>query len=123
MERAVEALRTNGEAFTLSLVTVRGHHVAAEGRAIGGRAMLRLRDMSGVERDLAEITARHQALQDDVDALRILIEALPAPVWTRNTAGKIVFANAAYARAVDAENGADAVARGIELLTVPRARN
>jgi signal transduction histidine kinase len=116
MERAVEALRANGEAFTLSLVTVRGHHVAAEGRAIGGRAMLRLRDMSGVERDLAEITARHQALQDDVDALRILIEALPAPVWTRNTAGKIVFANAAYARAVDAENGADAVARGIELL-------
>jgi len=116
MDRAVEALRARGEAFALSLLTTLGHHVEAEGRAIGGRAMLRLRNMSGVERDLADITARYQNLQGDVDALRLLIEALPAPVWTRDADGHLVFANAAYARAVDAETGADVVARGIELL-------
>jgi signal transduction histidine kinase len=116
MEHAVDALRTRGEAFTLSLVTALGHHVAAEGRAIGGRAMLRLRDMSEIERDLAEMTARHHSLQRDADALQILIEALPTPVWTRDALGRIVFTNAAYAHAVDAESGADAVMRGIELL-------
>jgi signal transduction histidine kinase len=116
LDRAVEGLRARGEAFTMSLVTKRGHHVEASGRAIGGKAMLRLRDMSGVERELAEITARHQRLQSDVDALRVLIEALPAPIWTRDASGRLIFANAAYARAVDAANGADAVVRGIELL-------
>ncbi|MBO0759501.1 MAG: two-component sensor histidine kinase, partial [Bradyrhizobiaceae bacterium] len=116
LDRAVEGLRARGEAFTMSLVTKRAHHVEAMGRAIGGKAMLRLRDMSGVERELAEITARHQRLQSDVDALRILIEALPAPIWTRDASGRLIFANAAYARAVDAANGADAVVRGIDLL-------
>jgi signal transduction histidine kinase len=115
MDRAVEALRARGESFTMSLVTTLGKHVEAEGRAIGGRAMLRLRDMSGVERELAEMTERHQKLQGEIDALRILIEALPAPVWARDAIGRIVFANVAYARAVDATNGADVVARGIEL--------
>jgi signal transduction histidine kinase len=116
MDRAVEGLRARGEAFTKSLVTALGRHVEADGRAIGGRAMLRLRDMSGLERDLADVTARHQQLQSDVAALRLLIEALPAPVWARDSVGRLVFANAAYARAVEAPNGADAVARGIELL-------
>ena len=116
LERAVDGLRAQGEAFAMTLLTLLGHHVEADGRAIGGRAMLRLRNMSGVERELAEITARHQKLQADVDALRILIEALPAPVWTRDATGRIVYANAAYARAVDAANGADAATRGIELL-------
>jgi signal transduction histidine kinase len=116
LDRAVEGLRARGEAFTMSLVTTRGHHVEAVGRAIGGRALLRLRDMSGIERELSEITARHQRLQGDVDALRILIEALPAPIWTRDASGRLIFANAAYARAVEAANGTDAVVRGIELL-------
>jgi PAS domain-containing protein len=116
MDRAVEGLRGRGVAFTMSLVTALGRHVEAEGRAVGGRAMLRLRDMSGLERDLADITTRHQQLQSDVAALRLLIETLPAPVWARDSVGHLVFANAAYARAVEAANGADAVARGIELL-------
>jgi signal transduction histidine kinase len=116
MDRAVEGLRGRGEAFTMSLVTALGRHVEAEGRAVGGRAMLRLRDMSGLERDLADITTRHQQLQSDVAALRLLIETLPAPVWVRDSVGHLVFANAAYAHAVEAANGADAVGRGIELL-------
>jgi signal transduction histidine kinase len=48
--------------------------------------------------------------------LRILIEALPAPVWVRDERDRLVFVNAAYARAVEAANEAAAVARGTELL-------
>ena len=47
--------------------------------------------------------------------MRALIEALPSPVWARDDAGKLMFVNAAYARAVEAKDAADAVERGIEL--------
>ena len=52
---------------------------------------------------------------DDTAALRALIEALPSPVWARDDAGKLIFVNAAYARAVEAKDAAEAVERGIEL--------
>ncbi len=50
MERAVEALRANGESFAMALTTIAGHPVEAEGRAIGGRAVMRLRDVRGCAR-------------------------------------------------------------------------
>ena len=65
---------------------------------------MKLRDVSGIERELADLTARHDKLKNDADALRTLIEALPAPVWIRDTLGRLVYANPAYARAVEAES-------------------
>ncbi len=116
MEHAVEALRADGESFAMSLVTLAGHVVEADGRAIGGRAVLRLRDVSGVNRDFAELAARHDKLSGDFESLRALIDALPAPVWARDIAGSLMFVNAAYVRAVEASNAADAMARSVELL-------
>ena len=57
-----------------------------------------------------------QALLSEVASLRALIERLPSPVWTRDAAGRLTFVNAAYARAVEARDAADAVERGLELL-------
>jgi signal transduction histidine kinase len=116
MERAVEALRARGEAFAMTLTTVSGRPIEAQGRAVGGRAVLRLKDASGIKRELVELVARYEKQSTEVDSLRALIEALPSPVWTRNTAGQLTFVNAAYARAVEAKNSADAVDRHIELL-------
>ena len=59
MERLVEALRDEGESFSTALTTLSGRPMEAEGRAIGGRAVLRLRDVSGVRRDFAELSTRH----------------------------------------------------------------
>ena len=50
-----------------------------------------------------------QKQTDDTDAFRTLVEALPAPIWARDEAGKLIFVNAAYARAVEAKDAADAV--------------
>jgi signal transduction histidine kinase len=111
----VDALRARGEGFALSVTTLAGRHVDAEGRAVGGRAVMRLRDASGAKRELADMAAQHRQLQSDVEAMRTLIEALPAPVWLRDAAGRLAFVNAAYARAVDAADRSDAVSRGIEL--------
>jgi signal transduction histidine kinase len=116
MEQAVEALRTRGEGFAMTLTTLAGHPIEAQGRAMGGRAVLRLKDASGIKRDLVELLSRHEALLTEVASLRTLIEGLPSPVWTRDVAGALTFVNAAYARAVEAKNAADAVARSLELL-------
>ena len=117
MEHAVDALRADGEGFSMQLMTLAGRAVEADGRAIGGRAVLRLRDASGLKRELAELNARHEKLVSDTESLRMLIEALPSPVWVRDVAGALTFVNPAYARAVDAKDAGDALARSIELLT------
>ncbi len=116
MERALETLRDDGRGFEMTLTTAAGRPVEAEGRAVAGRAVLRLRDISGLERDLAELMARHDRLIGDVDTMRGVLDALPAPVWARGQDGRLIFANAAYAHAVEAEDAATAVAGERELL-------
>jgi signal transduction histidine kinase len=116
MAQAVERLRADGESFSRSLTTVAGRQVEAEGRAIAGRAVMKLRDVSGVERKLTEVRAAHAALASEADALRSLIEALPSPAWLRDKSGKLTYVNIAYARAVEAADGVRAATAGIELI-------
>ena len=116
MENAVALLRAEGKSFVMALTTLAGRQVEAEGRAIGGRAVLRLKDVSGIKRDLVALTAQHQKLTTDVETLRGLIDSMPTPVWARDATGQLVFANSAYARAVEAKDGDDAAERNLELL-------
>jgi signal transduction histidine kinase len=117
MEHAVDTLRANGEGFSMSLMTLAGRAIDADGRAIGGRAVLRLRDVNGLKRELTELHTRHDKLVGETESLRMLIDALPTPVWARDIAGALVFANSAYARAVEAKDATDALTRGLELLS------
>jgi len=116
MEQAVDVLRRDGRGFVMTLTTRVGRPIEAEGRAIGGRAVLRLRDVSGIEQELLDLAGRHDQLLSDVDTMRALLDSLPAPVWARDNTGQLVFVNSAYAHAVEAETPADAVARRLELL-------
>ena len=121
IESAVAALRHDGKSFSQTLTTLQHRHVAVEGRAIGGRAVLRIKDLTGAKNDLAELAADHQQLRRDIDTVGRLLEALPSPVWARDATGRLTWVNAAYARAVEARDGGDAVARGLEILD-PAAR-
>jgi signal transduction histidine kinase len=115
MEHALEALRAQGQAFEMTVTTLAGRPIEAQGRAIGGRAVLRLKDASAVTRDLVQLTARHQKLLTEVGSLRTLVETLPSPAWTRDQVGRLTFVNAAYARAVEAKDASDVVERNLEL--------
>ncbi|WP_237476875.1 sensor histidine kinase [Lichenibacterium dinghuense] len=119
VEHAVERLRSRGEGFRMALVTSAGRHVEAEGRAIGGRAILRLRDVSGDRLELSRLRDHHAAVAGENDLWRALHDALPDPAWMRDAAGRIAWVNAAYARAVEARDGTEAVARAVELLDAP----
>jgi signal transduction histidine kinase len=116
LEQAVDTLRVHGRGFVMTLTTRAARPVQAEGRAIGGRAVLRLCDVSGIEQELLDLAARHDQLLADVETLRALLDSLPAPAWVRDNAGQLTFVNSAYARAVEAQNPDDAVARRLELL-------
>jgi len=55
MDNAVDRLRSRGEGFRMALQTVQGRHLEAEGRAIAGRAILRICDVSGDRLELTRL--------------------------------------------------------------------
>ncbi|HEY8333447.1 MAG TPA: ATP-binding protein [Tardiphaga sp.] len=116
MDHAVDALLDAGEGFLLNLTTSTGRAIEAMGRAIGGQAIVRIRELSGLRRELAEMTLRYKELSEETETLRGFAAAAPWPIWARNAKGALSFANAAYARATEASNPADAITRNLELL-------
>ena len=116
MDHAVDALRESGEGFLLNLTTSNGHAFEAMGRAIGGQAIVRIRELGGLRRELAETNLRHKALVEETEMLRGFAAAVPWPIWAKRTTGGLSYANAAYARATEAASATDAINRGLELL-------
>lgn len=116
LDASVERLRARGEGFRMSLVSVSGRHLEAEGRAIAGRAILRIRDVSGDRMELLALRQRHGELNAQMEATRAMLDAVSDAVWMRDKTGKLVWVNAAYARAVEARDGADAAEKKLELL-------
>ena len=116
MEEAVDTLRGKGRGFTMTLTSLSGRPVEAEGCVVAGRAVLRLRDVTGLQRELVELAASHDKVTADLATLRAALDSLPAPVWAREGDGRLIFVNAAYARAVEAADANEAVARELELL-------
>jgi signal transduction histidine kinase len=116
MDHAVDALREAGEGFLLNLTTSNGHPVEAMGRAIGGQAIVRIRELSGLRRELAETNLRHKALSEETEILRGFAAAAPWPIWAKHAKGGLSYANPAYARATEAAGVADAIDRNLELL-------
>ncbi|MGC1359158.1 MAG: PAS-domain containing protein [Xanthobacteraceae bacterium] len=115
MQHSIETLRARGEPFAMAFTTLHGRPIEVQGRAIAGRAVLRLKDAGGVKRELVDLAERHQALRSEVSSVRALVERLPSPVWIRNAAGRLTFANAAYAHAVEAPDVDAVVGKEIEL--------
>ena len=115
MQHSLDALRARGVSFAMTVATLAGHFIETKGQVIGGRAILRLREVSGTKQELAELARRHQKHLDDSAAIHALIATIPTPVWARDEAGKLSFTNQAYARAVEAKDAAEAIERGIEL--------
>jgi signal transduction histidine kinase len=116
VETAVATLRQRGEGFRMTVASLAGRHLDLEGRAIGGRAILRIRDVSGDRLELARLRERHTATAGEREAFKALLDLSPNPAWLRDGRGELAWVNQAYARAVEAETPDDAVKRGLELL-------
>jgi signal transduction histidine kinase len=116
IDHAVDSLREAGQAFLLNLTTSNGRSLEAMGRAIGGQAIVRIRELGGVRRELAESNIRYKTLLDETELLRDFAAAAPWPIWAKSAQGQLRYANAAYANATEAAGAQDAIQRNLELL-------
>lgn len=108
---ALAALREHGAMFSLALGAKDGRNLEAEGRIAGGQAILWLRD-GAIEREeilrLGDLLAESEQARE---ALHMLLDNLPLPLWRRDARLNLIWVNAAYAQAVDT-TGVDAVIEG-----------
>lgn len=116
LKASLDQLFANGRAFNIILKTLAGGNVEAEGRAAGGRAVLRLKDIAGYKLELSAINSQHTVLARDIRSSRALLNTLPMPVWLRADDGKLNWVNSAYIAAVDAQSESEVLDRQIELL-------
>ena len=101
----------SGTPFADSVTLANGAAYALDGRrSAGGDAVLWLTDLAPVK---AADTARAAALTETA-AVRTMIDAIPLPVWRRDSSLALVDCNAAYAAALDTTREA-ALAEGREL--------
>ena len=119
LENRVARLREQGEAFRLSVVGLNGRHLETEGRAVTGRAVMRIRDVSGDRLDASRLRQVQAATQADLDALRALMDSIPCPAWSRDGTNRLAWVNTAYVRAVEASDVNETLLRGLELLESP----
>lgn len=119
LESYLARLRERGERFRMGLLSKGGRHLEAEGRAVTGRAILRIRDVSGDRLEATRLREAEARAAAELDALRALLDAIPCPAWNRDSLGRLAWVNTAYTRAVEAKDRKDGLVRGIELLEVP----
>ena len=116
LEAAVATLRERGTGFRTNLRSLAGRFIEAQGQAVGGRALLRLRETTEERRELIELRHTLDEAKRGLAALAGLLDALPQPVWHRGPDGALAFVNAAYAAAVEAPSRETALSHGLELL-------
>jgi signal transduction histidine kinase len=116
VKRGLDTLFAHGRPFSQLLKTIAGGYIEADGRAAGGRAILRLREVTGRKRDLSRILDQHRLLVRSTQSGRMLLNALPMPVWFRREDGRIEWVNEAYVKAVEASSVAEVLDRQIEFL-------
>ncbi|MES0810202.1 ATP-binding protein [Roseibium sp. SCPC15] len=116
LERFLDMLFRTGEAFTTTLKTRTGTYVEALGRTTGGAVVLRLRDLTGERQMQAELAARNAKISGELHMLHSLLDAMPDPAWQRDAEGNLIWANDAYAEAVEMSDAESAVKEGATFL-------
>lgn len=102
----------NGSSRTL---LIRGVSASAQ-LANQGSVILWFFDATDSQSEIGRLTDETKRLSQAFSTLSTLIEASPIPMWHRGPDLRLAMVNTAYAKAVEAENADDAVARGLELM-------
>ncbi len=115
LRERVADLRAHGIAFSGALTTSDGRVIEADGRVAGGQVALWLTDPAVRMAEDGGIMGRVRENSASLHAALTQLERAPAPAWRRDPALRIVWANAAYAEAAEAESPAVVVRDQIEL--------
>ena len=74
LDDAIDRLVERGEPFNLMLRTIRERYVEVDGRTVGRTIVLKVRDLVGRRLELADVAARYRQLEEQVGALRGLLD-------------------------------------------------
>ncbi|HZW47946.1 MAG TPA: two-component sensor histidine kinase, partial [Microvirga sp.] len=96
VEASLEQLKQRGEAFRQVARTQFNRFIDVEGRTIGGRAILRLRDVTGDRADLLKARAELATARSDLRSMTMLLDDVAYPLWIRDADDKLIWANQAY---------------------------
>jgi len=116
LESLVDKLRSRGEAFHLAVETLGARHLEVEGRAVSGRAVMRIHDVSGDRREVIRLRECQARTVIELDASHAMLNAISNPAWIRDQNGLLTWVNIPFAKAVEAKDPGDAVLRQAELL-------
>lgn len=121
-EHALHRLRERAEGFDMAVETRAGSVVEVQGRASGSHAFVRFLSLDGDRAALAALEAQHTNLVQTTDTMQALMEGIPFPVWLRNSAGDLTWANSAYVQAVDSDGLPAVLKANTQLLDEPQRR-
>ncbi|SFK66356.1 Signal transduction histidine kinase [Mesorhizobium albiziae] len=116
LEQAVTALREKATAFDLVVETHKSAPLEVHGRKTAAHILVRFVSLSETHRLAARLKLENQRLSADRETILGLLDALAMPFWVRSADGGLKWVNRAFAKAVEAENGAAAVRDGREFL-------
>ena len=100
IEDSVVKLLTRGEGFAATVASLKGRHLELAGRAIGGNAVMRIRDISGDRLERVRLQESFAEAKAELDAMRKLLDNLPHPAWMRGRDGQLTWRSEAFARAL-----------------------
>jgi signal transduction histidine kinase/PAS domain-containing protein len=116
LDAAIDRLRRRAEGFDLTLNSVAGACIEAQGRTSGGAAFVRFVDLTGDRAVLAQLEGEHRQLAGTLETVQSLLETLDIPAWLRSSDGRLVWVNDHYLKAVGAGSVDAVVANGTELV-------
>jgi signal transduction histidine kinase len=130
LSRDVAAVQKTGRSFARAVRPVGSSRTllvkgapAATGLAASGAVILWWFDATESQAEIGRLGEEAARLSLAFDRLSGLIEAAPMPMWHRGPDLKLALVNAAYVRAVEAESGADVIARSLELVDAGNGDN
>jgi len=123
LDEDVQAAQRAGRPFVRAVrpqdstraITLRGARAPAEAGS-PGTVVVWAFDATESEGEIARLSADAARLGAAYDALTSLIEAAPLPMWYRGPDLRLAMVNSAYVSAVEGNDAADVVARGVELI-------
>ncbi len=120
LEMAVDRLRQRGEGFQLSADGDDGKRLEIEGRAVAGRAVMRIREVSGDRLERIRAEEQFGRLAGEMAALQAVLDALPHQIWLRYQDGRLAWVNKAFAEAVECRHPNEVIGKGLELIDRPQ---
>src|SRR5579872_719067 len=84
LDDCVERLRLRGESFRFAFESLGGRRLEIDGRAVSGRAVMRIRDVSGDRLEAVRLRERLISSLAEIDALRAMLDTMATPAWLRD---------------------------------------